>query len=98
MIVSAPATDSHMRRYIVLALTVSACVAGAQSPVGVFDGQMDVGHVRHRGSASYDRANQAYRLAGSGQNMWSDRDDFHFVWKRLTGIFILSTRARFIGA
>jgi hypothetical protein len=30
--------------------------------------------------------------------MWNDRDDFHFVWKRMTGNFILSTRARFIGA
>ena len=29
--------------------------------------------------------------------MWGDRDDFHFVWKRMTGNFILSTRARFIG-
>jgi len=29
--------------------------------------------------------------------MWNDHDDFHFVWKRMTGNFILSTRARFIG-
>jgi Tol biopolymer transport system component len=29
--------------------------------------------------------------------MWNDRDDFHFVWKRMTGNFILSTRARFLG-
>ncbi|MFL5479184.1 MAG: TolB family protein, partial [Gemmatimonadaceae bacterium] len=35
--------------------------------------------------------------AGSGQNMWGDHDDFHFVWKRMTGNFILSTRARFSG-
>jgi Tol biopolymer transport system component len=37
-------------------------------------------------------------IAGSGQNMWGDHDDFHFVWKRMTGNFILSTRARFLGA
>src|SRR5258706_5060787 len=30
--------------------------------------------------------------------MWDARDDFHFVWKRMSGNFILSTRARFIGA
>jgi tricorn protease-like protein len=29
--------------------------------------------------------------------MWGDHDDFHFVWKRMTGNFILSTRARFVG-
>jgi Tol biopolymer transport system component len=27
--------------------------------------------------------------------MWGERDDFHFVWKRMSGNFILSTRARF---
>src|SRR2546421_1844159 len=30
--------------------------------------------------------------------MWGSRDDFHFVWKRISGNFVLSTRARFIGA
>jgi Tol biopolymer transport system component len=29
--------------------------------------------------------------------MWGERDDFHFVWKRMAGNFILSTRARFTG-
>ena len=27
-----------------------------------------------------------------------DRDDFHFVWKHITGNFIVSARADFIGA
>ena len=72
--------------------------AGAQSPVGVFDAQTDIGRVRRAGSASYDPQRQAYLIAGSGQNMWGDHDDFHFVWKRMTGNFILSTRARFAGA
>src|SRR5205823_1698475 len=40
---------------------------------------------------------QEYLVAGSGQNLWNDRDDFHFLWKRVAGNFILSTRARFIG-
>ncbi len=71
---------------------------GAQTGVGVFDAQTDVGRTGGPGSASYDPKSQQYRLAGSGQNMWGDRDDFHFVWKRLTGNFILSTRARFGGA
>ena len=72
--------------------------AGAQSPVGIFDAHVDVGRVAQVGSASYEPQRQTYLITGSGQNMWGDRDDFHFVWKRLTGNFILSTRARFIGA
>ena len=73
-------------------------VVGAQSPVGIFDAQTDVGRVKNAGSVSYDSQRQSFLVAGSGQNMWNDRDDFHFVWKRMTGNFILSTRARFVGA
>jgi sugar lactone lactonase YvrE len=75
-------------------------VVGAQSPatVGIFDAQTDVGRGRHAGAASYEPQRQAYLIAGSGQNMWGDHDDFHFVWKRMTGNFLLSTRARFVGA
>ena len=70
----------------------------AQTPVGVFDAHADVGQVRRAGSVSYDPQSQSYTIAGSGQNMWETRDDFQFVWKRLSGNFILSTRARFSGA
>src|SRR5688572_31510285 len=81
----------------VLLMTAIATTVGAQSRVGIFDGQTDVGRVQRRGAASYDASRKTYRIAGSSQNMWDDRDDFHFVWKRMTGNFILSTRARFIG-
>src|SRR5258705_9054710 len=81
-----------------LSLMMMSGVAGAQSPVGVFAAQTDIGRARRAGSASYDPERQAYLIAGSGQNMWGDHDDFRFVWKRMTGNFILSTRARFTGA
>ena len=79
-----------------LPFTLVLSVLGGQGPVGVFTAQSDVG--RATGSASYDSRQQTYLVAGSGQNMWESRDDFHFVWKRISGNFILSTRARFIGA
>src|SRR2546425_8663040 len=81
---------------LVLTSTVCGDVLGAQGPVGIFTTHSGVG--RARGSASYDPQRQTYLIAGSGHNMWDSRDDFHFVWKRISGNFILSTRARFIGA
>ena len=80
-------------RALPFALVLS--VLGGQGPVGIFTAQSDVG--RATGSASYDPRQQTYLVAGSGQNMWDSRDDFHFVWKRISGNFILSTRARFLG-
>jgi len=78
----------------VLLLTILAL----QRSLGVFHAHSDVGRVSHAGSVSYDPGRQEYVISGSGQNMWGDHDDFQFVWKRISGDFILSTRARFIGA
>ncbi|HZE95155.1 MAG TPA: hypothetical protein VEZ49_10625 [Gemmatimonadales bacterium] len=85
-------------RLLTLVLSSAVCggVLGAQSPIGIFTTHSDVG--RATGSAAYDAKQQTYLVAGSGQNMWDSRDDFHFAWKRISGNFILSTRARFIGA
>jgi TolB protein len=79
-----------------LSIALIGTAVGAQSAIGFFDSQTDIG--RARGSASYDPRSQSYLIAGSGQNMWGKRDDFHFVWKRMTGNFILSTRAHFVSA
>ncbi len=81
---------------IALSFAVFGTALGAQT-VGIFDSQTDIGRVRRAGSASYEPRRQRYLIAGSGQNMWNDRDDFHFVWKRMSGNFILSTGAHFIG-
>ena len=91
---------SASSRIMVLAMGLSlvAGTAGAQHPIGIFDAQADIGRGRPSPPASYDPKRQSYLVAGAGKNMWTDHDDFHFVWKRMTGNFILSTRARFVSA
>jgi dipeptidyl aminopeptidase/acylaminoacyl peptidase len=80
-------------------LLAIAIGAPAQEPsLGVFDGHGDVGRTHNPGSVVYDAVRDLYAIAGSGANMWSDRDDFHFLWKRLQGNFILTARAQFAGA
>jgi len=84
-------------RLFALVVCAAGCgdLLSAQSPLGVFAADTNVGRVT--GSASYDPQQQTYLIAGSGQNMWDRRDDFHFVWKRISGNFIVSARARFLG-
>lgn len=65
--------------------------------LGIFEVQQDIGNVNKPGSATYDADKQQYTIKGSGSNMWADHDEFHFVWKRMKGDFILTTRAKFIG-
>ena len=71
--------------------------AQSVTPVGQFDGQSDVGKVKRPGSATYDPKKQSYTIEGSGTNIWFDRDEFHFVWKRMKGDFILQTSGTLLG-
>lgn len=68
-----------------------------QKSLGVFDAQTDVGQVLNAGHVVYDAANDEYTIAGSGTNMWFGTDEFHFVWKRMKGDFILTARTQFVG-
>jgi hypothetical protein len=63
----------------------------------VFDSHGDVGPVKNAGAVTYDSDKQQYTITGSGANMWLGNDEFHFVWKRMKGNFILNTRAQLIG-
>jgi Tol biopolymer transport system component len=78
----------------VLFLLQKALVA---QQVGVFDNHNDVGAVQHAGSATYDSLAQQYTVSGSGANIWGANDQFHFLWKRMSGDFILQARGAFIG-
>ena len=87
---------------LLLASLAMALAAGApaQTParLGAFEAHTDVGAVRHAGRATYDARTGEYTVSGSGANMWAERDAFHFVWRRLSGDFILTARARLVGA
>src|SRR5256885_13952555 len=76
-------------------LTLFVGNAGAQ--VGIFDSHSDIGPVKHPGAASFDEATQQYTLTGSGANIWGTHDEFHFVWKKMKGDFILRANVAFIG-
>jgi len=80
-----------------LIISTSTHSAPRQKPLGPFDGQSDVGKVNQPGSVVYDDDKEEYTVAGSGTNMWTDHDEFHFLWKRMKGNFILTARAAFIG-
>jgi Tol biopolymer transport system component len=69
----------------------------ASGPLGAFDGHGDVGAPRLAGSATYNGFTQEYALTAAGANVWGPRDEFHFVWKRLTGDFILQARFELLG-
>ena len=70
-----------------LASTVGAQTSGS---LGIFEGASDVGTPSHKGSVVYDAARKEYRVTGGGNNMWASRDDFFFVWRKVTGDVVIT--------
>lgn len=55
------------------------------SPIGAFEGQSDIGAPLVDGSASYDAAKKQYTITSAGYNVWYTRDEFRYLWKKMSG-------------
>jgi len=55
------------------------------TPIGVFEGQSDVGSAVVPGSAGYDAGTKQYTIHSAGYNIWYTRDEFRFLWKKMSG-------------
>jgi TolB protein len=84
-------------KILLLAFSIIPCVNSFSQKIGFFDGQNDVGKILHPGSGTYNASSGDYLLSGSGTNIWFTHDDFHYVWKRMKGNFILQARGHLIG-
>lgn len=84
--------------FVLFLLSAVFYTANAQNnTIGIFDGQSDIGPVKHAGSAVYNSKLQHYELTGSGTNIWGTHDEFHYIWKKIKGDFILRANVAFIG-
>ena len=55
------------------------------TPIGVFEGQSDIGSALAPGSASYDARTKQYTINSAGYNVWYTRDEFRYLWKKVSG-------------
>ncbi|QHN04197.1 hypothetical protein FTO74_13105 [Granulicella sp. WH15] len=67
----------------------------AQSALGIFEGQTDIGSVTPAGTAAYDAAAGTYTIAAAGADLWDASDNFHFVWKKVSGDVALTADVTF---
>jgi Tol biopolymer transport system component len=80
-----------------IAAAASLAAHGQGASIGQFDGHGDVGAPKLAGTAVYNAVSQEYSVSAGGANMWAQKDEFHFVWKRMTGDFILQARVELVG-
>ena len=76
---------------------VLVSAASAQSRLDIFENHTDVGAPAKPGSTVYIPETRQFVISGAGANVWADRDEFQFCWKKMTGDFILYARAEFLG-
>jgi hypothetical protein len=55
------------------------------TPIGLFEGESDIGSALVPGSASYDAGTQRYTIHSAGYNVWYTRDEFRYLWKKMSG-------------
>lgn len=85
-------------RLLLTAVLVTFCfIANAQNTIGIFTNQADVGNPKIKGSSAYDEASQSYTLKGGGYNIWFNRDEFQYLYKKIAGDFILTANFAFTG-
>lgn len=53
--------------------------------IGIFEGQSDIGTAAVPGSASFDAKTRQYTINSAGYNVWYTRDEFRYLWKKLSG-------------
>jgi hypothetical protein len=87
-----------MKMICLLFLFLGPVVALAQRDAkGEFSKHADIGSPQKTGDAQYNNLTQSYTLKGAGYNIWFNRDEFQYAWKKLSGDFILTANFAFIG-
>jgi TolB protein len=81
---------------IVFIVSMSALYA-QKSQVGIFSNSNDIGSPKNAGTAQYMISDQSYMLKGSGYNIWFGRDEFNYLYNKITGNFILTANFSFSG-
>jgi len=65
------------------------------TPIGIFSAQSDIGAALAPGSASFDPATRTYTVHSAGYNIWYSRDEFRFLWKKMSGDVSLAADIEF---
>jgi hypothetical protein len=63
--------------------------------IGIFQGQSDVGAALVPGSSSYNTTSRQYTIVSAGYNVWYQRDEFRFLWEKMSGDVSLAADINF---
>lgn len=90
--------DIYRMKHLLFAtsLLVASFSFGQVVNTGQFPYSKDIGNPKKAGSSLYDASSKSYTLKGAGYNIWFNRDEFHFLYNRLKGDFVLTADFKFV--
>src|SRR4030042_2057102 len=83
---------------IYISCFIFSSVTGQDPSVGIFRYSGDVGKPKNGGSSIYNETDQSYTIKGAGYNIWFKRDEFHYLYNKIKGDFILTANFKFSGS
>jgi TolB protein len=85
------------RSFFIIVFFVMATAMTGDLNTGVFDNHADIGNPKLKGSTIFDSKAGTYTLTGAGYNIWFNRDELQYAWKKIKGDFILTANFEFVG-
>src|SRR4051794_24023606 len=79
-----------------LTCLLAASAFAQTATLGSFTNSDDVGDPPIKGAAEFDRATSQYKITGSGSDIWAKADQFHYVWREMSGDFAVTATTKFL--
>jgi TolB protein len=83
-------------RELLLTCLLAASAFAQTGKFGSFTNSSDVGVAPIKGAAEFDAATGQYKITGSGADIWAKADEFHYVWREMSGNFTVTASAKFL--
>lgn len=75
---------------------LAASAFAQDAKFGNFTDSSDIGAPPLKGSAQFDPSTGQLKITGSGTDIWGRSDQFHYVWREMSGNFAITATARFL--
>src|ERR1700736_5513717 len=85
-----------MRELLLTCLLASCTLEQSGAALGSFTNSHDIGAPPIKGSAEFDASTGDYKITGSGTDIWGKADQFHYVWREMSGNFAVTATAKFL--
>jgi TolB protein len=83
-------------RALLLTCFLAISAVAQTSKFGAFTDSDDVGAPALKGAAEFDAASGHYKITGAGADIWGRADQFHFLWRQMSGNFTIAATAKFL--